>query len=296
MDAAGSVLFFRRRCPSSTIPAPKSFLVTRIDHLGDVLLSLPVAAELKKRYPQCRVVFLVSSAALALLKNNPDIDEVVLYDAPWFVRQRGSKNRSFFGLAQKLRAMRFDAALSLRGDLRENLLVFMAGIGLRIGYGITGGGFLLNREIAYDTMVPESKRIGALLKTLDIDPGPWRPKLYFDEAEKSEFESLWRAWGAQTSKKQVGLQMDAVVASRQWPAVYLKSFCDEFARRFSDARLVLIGSKALAHVPAGAVDLTGKTTIRQLCLLLGRLDSFVGLDSGPSHLAAALEVPTLCLY
>jgi heptosyltransferase-1 len=296
IDAIGRMFFMSRFARLKKISEPRSFLVTRMDHLGDVLLSLPVASELKARYPKARVVFVVSSATAALLKNNPSIDETVLYDAPWFKRGKRASPLSFFGLLRKIRGMRFDAGLSLRGDLRENLLFFLARIPIRIGYGITGGGFFLTHEIPYNTAIHESGRIAALLEPLGIQPQEWKPRLFFDKEEEAQFDQQWLGWGADPAKKHVGFQIEAVESSREWPASHVRHFCESFVGRFKDVQLVLIGSKPAMFLPKEVLDLSAKTSVRQFCLLLKKFDAFVGLISGPSHLAAASGVPTLCLY
>ena len=86
MDAAGNAAFacFRLRPPARS--SFRNALIVRLDHLGDILTVTGAPQALKENYPGCRVTFLTSTAGAALLQNNPFVDEVIVYDTPWFFR------------------------------------------------------------------------------------------------------------------------------------------------------------------------------------------------------------------
>ena len=83
-DALGYPLFslWPRKAP----PAPdrRTILLIRLDHLGDTLYSTAAPKLLKERFPQARVLCLVSSYAAPLFEKNPFVDETWIYDASWF--------------------------------------------------------------------------------------------------------------------------------------------------------------------------------------------------------------------
>src|SRR3989338_1107363 len=88
LDAAGYLLFLPfRRSKGAQPTLTRSILIIRLDHLGDVLLSLGIPKALKENLPGCKVTFLTSSWAAPLLANNPFVDEVLVFDAPWFLRR-----------------------------------------------------------------------------------------------------------------------------------------------------------------------------------------------------------------
>lgn len=312
LDAAGYPLFgiFARKNPA--VGPPENVLFVRLDHLGDALMASGAPALLKKRFPAARVTFLTSSAGSAVLKNNPYVDEVLVYDAPWFARGSKESSASFPALVRELRARRFDLGVGLRGDLRENYLLWKAGVGLRTGYGITGGGFFLNREIPYRFGAHESEHTMDLLKAVGISSGQLSKAIYFSGEEERAFSAKLRAWGISPEDRWVGFQIDAGTTSKTWPESHAAELMRLFARGSAGEKIVLVGGDptraerlmdaALEAAQAegaehfGALNLCGKTSVRELFFLLKHLRAFVGHDSGPSHAAAAMGVPTLFLY
>ncbi|MBI4432055.1 MAG: glycosyltransferase family 9 protein [Candidatus Omnitrophica bacterium] len=304
LDAAGYPLarrFFKKA--HSPYP-PRHVLVIRMDHVGDVLRATAIPKAVKENFPECRLTFLTSSWGAPLLENNPFIDEVITYDAPWFSKNRyASRNRfSFFQLMRLLRKKGIDLAISLRGDLRENFLLAAAGIPERVGYGVTGGGFFLTREVFYRRGAHESGHALDLLRSIGIGVQALRPALYFSAEEEKGFPSLVRRLGLTDGEKYVGLQLGAGASAKAWPEENVTAFLLSFADRFPDHRIVFVGSgspkvgRAVFDVCPRGISLLGKTTLRELCLLMRKFSIFIGPDSGPAHIAAAMSVPTLFLY
>ncbi|MGH7197454.1 MAG: glycosyltransferase family 9 protein [Candidatus Omnitrophota bacterium] len=305
-DALGYVLtrpFARkpRRLPADF----KSILIIRIDHLGDVLSSTAIPKVIKENFSECRVTFLTSSWAAPLLENNPFVNEVLIFDAPWFYKKRykkSSQSLSFWKLIRALRSRKIEMGIGLRGDLRENLIMALGGLRERIGFGEAGGGFLLTREVPYRMLSHESEHRVDLLRTLGIRNVSLEAQLYFSEKEETLMESRLPLLGLTEGRKYVGFQLDAGTEAKEWPIEYMRSFLGQFQTRFPGREIVLIGSnkKRLKELtdPLNLkfIDLIGRTSLRDLCLLMRRFEFFIGPDSGPTHIAAALGVPSVFLY
>ena len=276
-----------------------------MDHLGDVLLATGAPKILKENFPQSRLTFLTSSWAAPLLEHNPFIDEVIVFDAPWFSKGRYLKKRSgvgFFGLAASIRKKKFDLALSLRGDLRENLLLWLAGVSERIGYGITGGGFLLTKEAHYRERIHERDRVVNLLRPLGLKAESIKSRIYFSEEELRTPENWMGQWGLSGKERLIGLQCGAGTVSKDWPVGSYLEFLQKAGPRLKgDFKIVLVGTRLegellKAREFSHCVDLVGKTSLRQLCALMTKFSFFIGPDSGPTHIASALGIPALFLF
>ncbi len=298
VDAIGRLFF---HCDKSVPPKPKSILVVRLDHLGDILGSTGIPQSLKGSYPSAHILFLTTSAGKALLENNPYVDEVLVYDPPWFRRQGAhcAKN-GFWKTVGELKKRRIDVGLSLRGDARENLMLFLAGVKYRIGYGITGLGFLLNRELTYRTDVPETHHSLGILRALGIRREVMPPSLYFSEEEELRIKHL----GLEAAgRKVIGVQFDAGSPAKTWPETNRAAFLEGALKKFPEARFLFLGADPATaawldkNAPgASTTNLVGKTLLRELLVRLKSCHYFIGPDSGPAHMAAALDVPTLFLY
>lgn len=275
------------------------FLVIRLDHLGDVLPATGVPAILKRNRPSAHVAFLCSSLAAPLLEKNPHIDEVLVYDAPWFRKKRfdrAADSPNFRKIAGEIRRRRFDAGFSLRGDARELFLLWAAGVRERIGTGATGLGFLATRAVEYSERTHESQRTLALLRAAGFPADRLKPEITFSEDEERALDRRLAEWGLSAGDRMVGFHWEAGTSAKTWPRENVNAFFTEFQQAFAGAKLVLLGGPSQERGPKRAIDLRGKTSVRELALTAKRLSAFVGVDSGPAHLAAALGVPTVFLY
>lgn len=307
LDALGYPIFwlFGRRGHSLKSENPASALVVRLDHIGDVLLSTAIPKAIKQNFPKCRVIFLTASWAVPLLQGNPFVDEILQFDASWFSNgryQRNAKAYGLWGLLRVLRERKIDLALGLRGDLRENLLMFAAGIQERIGYGITGGGFFLTKEVAYRYDAHESEHQKDLLAALGLKVDSLEPRIYLSDDEGARFEKRLEPLGLAGDKNFICLLLGSGAPSKDWAASSVDEFIKLFVSHFPAYRIVLVGSsrRISDQLKTGSnervLNLVGETTLRELCLLIRKSKFFIGPESGPTHVAAVLGVPTLFLY
>lgn len=302
VDTFGRGLFRRRESPPPK--DPKKILLVRLDHLGDVLAATGVPQVLKEHFPSAEVLFLTSEAGAALLANNPYVDRVIPYNAPWF--NRGGRLRAaatYRKLIGELRRLKIDLGLSLRGDARENLLLHLGRVRYKVGYGITGAGFLLERQLSYRIEAHESQHTLDVLRALGIRRDFLLPSLFFTAEEEARID----AYRAETGQRlPIGVQLDAGSEAKRWPEGNRAAFVDEALETFPAARFVFVGQDAATGVwldkrlrnaePGQAANLIGKTSLRDLAMRLKACKLFVGPDSGPTHLAAAMGIPTLFLF
>ncbi|MEF3279924.1 MAG: glycosyltransferase family 9 protein [Elusimicrobiota bacterium] len=131
----------------------KKILVCNTAHLGDVLLSLRFVELLKSKFNNVKIYFLCGSWSLALLVDNPYIDEIIIYDEVLLNRNRISKIKKiminligFVKVLKKIREERIDIAFNLRAYFNTtNFLLLLSGIPIRVGYKTGGMGFLLTK-------------------------------------------------------------------------------------------------------------------------------------------------------
>ncbi len=304
LDAVGGWLYGLRRItkPDHSREA-LHFLVIRLDHIGDALIATAVPKAIKENYPKARVTFLAGSWGAPLLENNPFIDQVLIYDAPWFARgQKAFSWADYFTLGRKLRGLSIDVALGLRGDLRENFLMAHARIPKRIGYGVTGGSFWLTDVVPYRQGVHEEEHLRDLLNLLSIKTSVLKPGLYLSEKEKRGAEEWALNLGLLPDTRWVGIQVGAGASSKDWPKTKFERFLELFGKHFPAYGLVFLGNNPEKMNELRLVEgvkylnLVGRTSLRDLLVLMAKFAAFVGPDSGPTHIAAAMGVPTVFIY
>ncbi len=317
IDALGGTLFRPRERPLRI----DRVLLMRPDHLGDVVFSLPALRALRERLPEARIDFLIHPSARPLLLSDPDRPlrvNLIDYAAPWL--QRPNPRRfapdgvgHLAGiLRQRSREIggRYDLAIDLRGDFYLILAARLAGVRHLVGRGITGLGFLLDaegEEAAGRHQVEGSLR---LIERAGFGPVETAlPELWLSREERGQARTMLRAKGAESSRLLIGVHPGAGQQTKLWGA-------DNYARlivravKELPAQVVLLGGPddrdeaaavMLGVKRAGAeervIDLCGKmASLRTFMAVAKECALFVGNDSGPGHIAAALGVPLLSIF
>jgi heptosyltransferase-2 len=285
--------------PSVILPPKPRILISRIDRIGDVVLTTPIFQLLKDTYPDSFLSVLVSPVTQKVVEGNPWVDEVLVYD-------KKGKEKSIWGtfrFARRLAHRHFDAAIHFHATNRVFWLSFLARIPIRIGHRRKFDRLLTHA-------VEEKKREGEkheseynldLLKPLGLAVKSL-PPAYFPLHEKDRL-SLFQKHPALGSKSYVVLSPSASCISKRWPPERFRSVGEELAKT-KGFGLCLIGSHAdreicqevLAGMKAPALNLAGELTLGELGWLLKNSKLLISNDSGPVHIAAALDVPVISLF
>ena len=302
VDSIGDRVFGHRGVP---IPdAIERILIVRLDHLGDLVLSMPAIEAVRKKFPRAHIALLAHPSASQILPEGW-VDEMISFEAPWFSKDR----RRIFSwnlardLAARLKRGRYQIGIELRGDARQILLLRWAGIPVRIGYGATGLGFLLTHEAEVGMGIHEVDRTFELLKILGIERpvalGTCRLRSSEGPSVAEELERL----GIDGRHPLVCLLPGAAEERKRWPLERLAEVGKDLAGKCK-AHLVIAGESAerglgetlAKSLGVSATNLVGRTTLGTLRALLVRSDLAISMDSGAAHLAAALGTPVITLF
>jgi len=317
LDILGYALFFpsklfRKKAPKN----PKNILVVRLDHIGDFVCTAPLFKNLKKKFPDSKITVLINSVSKELAYRDPDIDKVVTFSPPYLARgDKVSNLKGFSRVVKDIRNIGFDLGIEPRGDLISILIMWLGGVRYRIGYGITGGGFLLSKESRYDESKHVIDRNLTLLEALNIPVCSRLPEVYFNKKDEAEVESLFRREGVRPIQRVIDAlgqtpfpdALGQTPFSPPFPAVVIHPFAGAKAKEWTkenfqnlidrikkDGRdVLLVGSANDEGRYENVTDLRGKLSLPQLACLIKRTGSFIGLDSGPANIAAALNVPSV---
>lgn len=293
----------------------QSILVVRVDLLGDVVLSLPAVRALRRKYPEARIDMLVQKSTAAILDGHPDIDTVLAYD-PHIWRQPGttllrpSQWHEALQILRTLRRARYDLAISISGDM-GSILTRLSGARRRLGYAEEAYRFFLTDPVPggrYRIRQHETEYTLALAgaagaETLEAD---LRPRLvYTPAAGKAVLAMLHEARRAVGHKGPlIALHGGARNGqAKRWPTSHFARLAERLTTEL-DAMVVLTGAKNEAPLAEAIqlqcrsrlVNLVGKTSLPELVALLAASDLLISGDSGPMHIASALETPLIALH
>ena len=293
----------------SAAAEPRSVLLIRPDHLGDMLFATPSFRLLREALPHARITLLAGPWSQAVVAGNPDLDELLICRFPGFERQpkrsAAAPYRLLRATAREL-AGRFDAALVLRFDHWWGAwLAAAAGIPRRIGYDRPETRPFLTDALPYRSEWHEVEQNAALVAALAPAAAGRAGPLRFaiSEAARAWAADWLLAGGAADGRPLVAIHPGAGAAVKQWPAA---AWTEVAARLTTDlnARILLTGGESerpittaiAGALPEPPLDASGQTNLDQLAALLERCTLALGSDSGPLHLAVAVGTPTVHLY
>ncbi len=290
--------------------APRSLLLIRPDHLGDVLFLTPALHVLRRALPEARITLLVGPWSQGIVQGNPDLDAVITCPFPGFERRAKAHAWTPYRLlltqARDLHDRGYEAAVVLRFDHWWGAwLAAAAGIPRRIGYDLPETRPFLTHALPYTPGQHEVQQNAALLGMLSGglagSPGPTR---YRVTAEDRAWAAAWlEAAGISPTARLVAIHPGAGAAVKQWPPKAWAAVADTLAAQH-DARILLTGSsdeRTLAAAVAqqltcSPLEAAGQTTLGQLAALYERCAAVLGSDSGPLHLAVAVGTRTVHLF
>ena len=263
--------------------------------LGDVVLCSPGVAALRKARPDLALTALVKPSARAAAEGLEGLGAVLTLS--------GDSPGEVLSDARRLREGRFDAAVIFPKGLREALLAWRAGIPVRTGLATDHRSALLTHPVAFDREawhLHHARQFASVLGPLGVVPGSYAPAFAVSADGEEEADAVLAKHGVGGA-----FAVFHVAASKAPRAWHGERFGRVAAGLREEAGLlpVLVGTSAersqhaalLAACP-GAVDLAGETTLMGMAGVLRRARLFVGNDSGPMHVAAAVGTPVAAVF
>jgi len=300
IDALGGAASRLRR--KITADDPRRILVVRVDSIGDVINTFPLVASLRDKYPEASIGLITSAAGELILRGAPQPDWIRTLEVPWFREiRRGGLRRPWLALRRLVREFGPDWILEPRGDFRLITAARAGAPRARIsGYGITGGGFLLDDCRRY-----ERKR-HAIQHNLEFagegggaPEAGWGRSLGNEPLDVRIRETLSKAEGLK-----IALHAGAGRRSKLWPETHWRELIKRLSRQhpcsffwIGDTEAKRVTGRIRSGLRAGSTtDCCGAVPLSQLGTFLESCDLFISTDSGPAHLAAAHGVPEIVIF
>lgn len=278
--------------------APR-ILIVRLSAIGDAIQTMPVACALRERFPDAFLAWAVESRAAALLRGHECLDELIELPRGWLKSPGG-----VWRLRRRLRELRFDVTIDVQSLTKSAVLAWLAGARRRIGFG-TPGGRELSRWFNTEKVNPQSAHVVdrylELLRPLGIESPAVRFQVPEQETDRAAAEAMVCQLGVEDGFAIVN--PGAGWPSKLWPTDRYAAV----ARYLGDVRhlpvVVVWAGEAERQLAERIVEAAGPsariarpTTLPELASLARRAKLFLGADTGPLHLAAAVGTPCVGLY
>lgn len=285
-------------------------LVIKLRHIGDVLLTVPTLRAVRENYPKAYIAVMVSAGTEAMLTENRLIDEVIVFD-------RSVNRESFFSRVRKelvfvagLRKKKFDLVIDLTTGDRSAILSVLSGARYRLAADPRGKGFL-GKRFFYTHLRRLNEKSHTVEQNLQIvqqigsDTADRSISLEIPQAASAAVEALFQRHGVVESALKVHLHPTSRWLFKCWRDDAMASLIDLLSER-AQAQVVLTCGPSRAEEEKARkifdlsrfkpVDLIGKTTLKELAAVSKRCDLFIGVDSAPMHIAAAVGTPVVALF
>jgi heptosyltransferase-2 len=277
--------------------------------VGDAVMTIPALRELRRVLPQAHITLATRPWAEGIFRDADFLDDILIYERP---------RRSPGAVLQQVREWRrrsFDLAILFQNAFEAAVIAGLARVPFRVGYSTDGRRPLLTHPLAlphwrserhevfyYLNIIGELERL--LYGASHVEEHEPRFMLEVSEARKTEALRMLKEYGARDRGNIVALCPGSTNSrAKRWPADRYAILADRFIEEM-DADVLLVGardelqvsqevSRLMRHKP---VMLTGETDLAQLCAILSLSDLLVTNDTGPAHIAAALERPTLVIF
>jgi heptosyltransferase-3 len=283
------------------------YLVIQTRDIGDVMLSTALCTALKASHPKARVDMLTMSHCAGIVEGNPDIDEIVILD-----NDKRNEIAYMWGFLRTLRAAKYDVLINVQGQLIGLFSCLFSMRARRIGFKKFPWSLVHSENVRLRHNIIDSgygQTIDdrfALLEPLGLNPAKRAYTIHLSEAEQQAGRSLLREAGLDLNKPIVALGINSRDDYKQWP---LQHFADNAAwlnEQYGAQIYVPYGpgeeeySKGLRSlIPetqrAMVFDNVRTRNIRELAAVFSQCALYLGNDTGPRHIAQALDVPALAV-
>lgn len=281
----------------------KNILLIKLSALGDVIHALPVSYAIKETYPDAKLTWVVEPQSQEIVEMNPCVDEIITFYKKDFKTFRGFW-RNLIPFRREIQDEKYDVVLDLQGLFKSAAIAFFAKSKLKIGTcDMREGSDKISKRIVgehsaghvVDRYLDSARAIGCKVDEVKF------PLIIPDEVE-IETKELLASEGVQIDNPYVVLVVGASWATKRWKAEYFAAMSEWLY----DNRVtpVLVGSGTIDSFIANQVydamevppvNLVGRLNLKQLAFTLENARLVIGADTGPTHLAVALETRTIML-
>lgn len=276
-------------------------LILKPSSLGDVVQALPVLRLLKRHFPQSEIYWWLNSDLVGLLEDDPDLHGIFPFHRKGW--SSGRHWRATLQTIQQMRQCRFDWVIDLQGLARSGLIGWLSSGQTLIGLEDRREGAFGFYDITVPRPSPATHAVDWYLQVLtrmgvpisaDFTWLPARTDVRRQVAEK------WQPFG----QPWLIIHPGARWANKRWPAEFFAEAIVEVARRQPSVSFAILGNasdrplgRAIASAePARCLDLTGKTSLTEMIEWIRLGELMLTNDTGPMHIAAALQKPVVAIF
>lgn len=295
-----------------TFGQAERILCVRLDTIGDVLMTTPSIRALKESRPGRHITLLTSPPGAAIAPLVPEIDDLIVYDAPWLKATAPRPNsQPEFEMVERLRQGHFDAAVIFtvfsQNPLPSAFLCYLAGIPLRVAHCHENPYQLLTHWVADPEPAQgirhEVRRQLDLVASVGCQTQDERMSLPVPEEACAKVQAILAELGIERGGRWLVIHPGATAASRRYPPESFAEVARELVTEHG-FQVIFTGSGGENELVEGirqamgaaSYSLVDKLNLGEMAALLSLAPLLLANNTGPVHMAAALGTAVVDLY
>lgn len=273
-------------------------LIIQTAFLGDVILSLPLLQILKKKYPSSGLDFLCIPGTAQLLKNNPYVNEVIVYD------KRKSGAAGLYSLIRILRKKKYDLIISPHRSFRTAIISKLTFPKKSITFDKSSLNFLYDEKVRYESSLHEIQRNLKLLTPLGIyENNIVRPELFPGNEEIEIVNKFLSGSNIRVNDRFMTIAPGSVWFTKRFPKEKFVKVCDLLEN--DNVKIVLIGGESdnnlceyilNSSLNKNIINASGKLSVLDSAELIRRSSLLITNDSAPLHIANAVGTDVIAVF
>ncbi|MDD5594660.1 MAG: glycosyltransferase family 9 protein [Candidatus Omnitrophica bacterium] len=274
----------------------KNILVVRNDRFGEFLLNIPAFRALKETFKFAKLSAVVDPSVKDLAESLPYFDEVI----PWGMQKHSAWEK--ISLLNLISGKKFDLSVILNPSKGFNLITYLARIPVRVGYDRKCA-FLLTHKIADKKSLAVKHEVEYNLELIGLIGARTDNKVLDLKINENIIRQVKEKFALQDLDDLVVLHPWASDPIKLWPKESFLQLAKMLIEQLNLHVLIVGGrenagqAKEVFNLKASTFfDLTGKTSLKELAVLLSQSKLLVSADSGPVHLACAVGTPVIALF
>ncbi|WP_187647934.1 putative lipopolysaccharide heptosyltransferase III [Nitrosophilus labii] len=280
-------------------------LLIKFRHIGDVLLSTALIKNLKKNFPNSKIDFVLNQESLPILKNNPNINKIFSYD-------RKNKSQSFLkkikyeiDFTKQIIKNRYDIVINLTEGDRGAIISILSKAPKRLGIR-TRNKFLnllkpYTKEISFDPFIHTVEKDLQFVKHLGKNILEKKVEIYIDDISNKKIENILKSHNIE---KFIIVHPVSRWLFKCWDDEKFAKVID-YIENETNFKVIITSSPEkkeldkvntiLSYCKSTPLNLGGKISLYELSALISKATLYLGVDTAPMHMAAALDIPVIAL-
>lgn len=294
---------------------PKNLLVVRLGAMGDIVHVMPAVINLRMAFPSARISWLVEDKHKDLVECLPGIDEVIVFPRRHWQSALKYPQKYFKIISEarmflkKLRDKKYDVALDFHGNFKSGLLTYLSNASTRIGFS---KGYCKECNFVFTNLriTPQQIKMNrvdkylTLLHGLDIEAPYQRPVFSIPDTDRLYIEDF-------IHQKHLNQKSIAIIHPgtslfgkyKRWPPKNYADLADRLIQElgysviftWSDQEYKIV-EEIVSFLRNQATIACKTASIKQLIVLLQHAHLFIGGDTGPTHIASCIGIPTVAIF